>query len=335
MSSLSIGDLSQAYQTRRQMAQLKSDVARHGMELSTGQTASLSRTVAGDFTPIAGIERALKALDGYRTATSEAATFVETLQVTLENVQSLASGVASGLLLAASSSNPALIEAAGNDARQRFDATIQTLNTRAADRVLLGGVATDGPAMIAPDAMMAALQAEIASETGAAGIEAKVAAWFDSPTGYAAVAYQGSATPLAPFQVGAAEAVQLSVTANDPLLRNSLIGFAMAALVGSGALAGNPPEQASLARAAGERMLTADSGLANLRAEIGSVEARIDEAATRNEAERTALQLARAAIVSVDPFEAASQLEATQTQLETLYTITARLARLNLADFLR
>jgi flagellar hook-associated protein 3 FlgL len=37
----------------------------------------------------------------------------------------------------------------------------------------------------------------------------------------------------------------------------------------------------------------------------------------------------------VDPYEAATKLEAAQSQLEALYTVTARLSRLNLVDFLR
>jgi len=36
----------------------------------------------------------------------------------------------------------------------------------------------------------------------------------------------------------------------------------------------------------------------------------------------------------VDIFESATALEQVQTQLETLYTITARTARLNLTNFL-
>jgi flagellar hook-associated protein 3 FlgL len=39
--------------------------------------------------------------------------------------------------------------------------------------------------------------------------------------------------------------------------------------------------------------------------------------------------------MAVDPFEAASELQTVQTQLETLYTITARSSRLSLVAFLR
>jgi flagellar hook-associated protein 3 FlgL len=47
------------------------------------------------------------------------------------------------------------------------------------------------------------------------------------------------------------------------------------------------------------------------------------------------LEIARADLVAIDPFEAATRMEAAQTQLETLYSVTARLSRLSLVDFLR
>ena len=112
-------------------------------------------------------------------------------------------------------------------------------------------------------------------------------------------------------------------------------GLAMGALVGEGALIADRIEQSALARTAGEQMLGSAGGLAYLRAGIGMVEARIDEAATRNSAEFGSLQMAITAIISVDPYQAASALQETQHQLETLYTITARLSNLRLMDFLR
>ena len=63
-------------------------------------------------------------------------------------------------------------------------------------------------------------------------------------------------------------------------------------------------------------------------------EARLDAAVTRNSAETSALEMTRADLIGVDSFETATRLEASQTQLETLYAITARMQRLNLADYL-
>ena len=111
--------------------------------------------------------------------------------------------------------------------------------------------------------------------------------------------------------------------------------FALAALVGEGALFPDTVERAALTTVAGERMLSADYDLALVRARVGSGEARIDEADARNNAEKYALEIARNEITAIDPYQTAVELEAITDQLETLYTLTVRLSRLSLAEFLR
>lgn len=109
----------------------------------------------------------------------------------------------------------------------------------------------------------------------------------------------------------------------------------MAALLDRGILSGNTTGRQDLAQRAGLSLLTSADERAHLQAHLGRHEAQLSAAETRNGAETSALDIARASILSVDPYEAASQLEATQTRLETIYALTARLSRLNLVDFLR
>jgi flagellar hook-associated protein 3 FlgL len=86
---------------------------------------------------------------------------------------------------------------------------------------------------------------------------------------------------------------------------------------------------------AGERVMTGNDSLIQLAAKIGTSEARIDTALSRNAAEKLTLEIATAELVQSDPFTLATELEAVQTNLETLYAVTARLSRLNLTDFIR
>ena len=44
--------------------------------------------------------------------------------------------------------------------------------------------------------------------------------------------------------------------------------------------------------------------------------------------------MARGGMVGVDGYDTATALQETQARLETLYTLTARLSRLKLADYL-
>jgi flagellar hook-associated protein 3 FlgL len=86
---------------------------------------------------------------------------------------------------------------------------------------------------------------------------------------------------------------------------------------------------------AGQNLLTVQDDLTNLRAGVGFAEARIENFQARTEAERISAEYAKGALLSVDPYEAATRLEDAQFQLESLYSVTVRLSRLNLTSFMR
>ena len=70
------------------------------------------------------------------------------------------------------------------------------------------------------------------------------------------------------------------------------------------------------------------------RIRLGSTEANIINTGVQNDAEKSALETARLGLLSVDPYETAAKLQEAQTQLETLFSITARLSRLSLVNYL-
>jgi len=183
------------------------------------------------------------------------------------------------------------------------------------------------------DDLLAALETAAIGATTAGTVAAAVVNWFADSLGYGAF-YQGG-TPLSPAPIAPGETAELSVTAMDPAIRDTLAAFAMAALLDRGLLAGNAEERARLAQRAGQELLTTEDARITLAARVGSVEAQIEAARTRNSAEGTALGILRSDIGSVDPFEAATRLENARSQLESLYLVTARVSRLSLVEFLR
>jgi flagellar hook-associated protein 3 FlgL len=160
-----------------------------------------------------------------------------------------------------------------------------------------------------------------------------VATWFADPLGYGTF-YLGG-TPLSPAPVAPGEGADISTTALDPTIRDTLAGFAMAALIDRGVLAGNPEERARLAQTAGQKLHTTEDARITLAARIGAVEAQVEAARTRNGAEATALGILRSDIGSVDPYEAATRLETVRAQLEALYLVTARISGLSLVEYIR
>ncbi len=336
MNPVSIGDLARTFQGRQLTTGLKADLSRLTRELTTGVREDISTALSGDFGPMADIERLLTTLKSRQTAASEAGFVTQAMQTSLEAVQENGRALSSALLTVQSADNAATRQIISSNARVRFSMVTSSLNTHAGGRTLFGGGATDRAALASSSDMLAALKTAATGQTTAAGVEAIVDAWFDTPGGgFETVGYLGSVSPMGVFQMGEGERVQPDFRADDPALREVMKGFALAALVGEGVLTGNDAEELQLLNLAGERTIAADQSITAMRADIGIVQERIEASSTRIAAEKTALQLARNELIAVDPYEAASELEATYTQLETFYTVTARLARLNFTDFMR
>jgi len=233
----------------------------------------------------------------------------------------------------ARNATPVQIDTLAADAKGRLASAIGLLNTQASGRAVFSGVATGTVPLGALEDMLTALQAAAAGATTAGQVTAAVNGWFADPLGFGAF-YQGGG-PLSPTPIAQGEAADLSTTAMDPALRDTLAGFAMAALIDRGVLAADATERGRLAQQAGQQLTSTADARTTLQARIGTVEAQIEAARTRNSAEETSLGILRSEIGSVDPYEAGTRLEAIRSQLESLYLVTARVARLSLAEYLR
>jgi flagellar hook-associated protein 3 FlgL len=336
MKPISLGDMAQTFMLRRMSGSLKQDARVAAQELTSGQSANISQRLRGDFSHLSGLEGSLTKLNGYRAATDRAALTTNAMQTTLRYIDSLTDDIGINLLGAGTAADVGTMSSTINDASQRFDAVIRALNTKLGDSTLFAGVASDGPAIASSDVILTALETAIydAGAVTAPDIEAAVTAWFDAPAGFASVGYLGGQS-LSSLAISPEDKVDLSITAADPALRDTLKALALAALVGRETSIPDAATGMDLTRRAGTALLQSQSDRALLAGRLGLSEARIDQAQTRNQAEGFTLQLARADLLAIDPYEAATRMEAAQNQLETLYSVTARLSRLSLVDFLR
>ena len=331
---ISLGDMAQTFLQRRQNFDLKAEVQRRSQEMTTGIALDMGRHVAGDFAPLAGIDSALARLQGYRRTTSEAELFTGAMQTALGTVEDTATLLAPVLFSASTSANVGSVAAAGREARQAFDTIVSMYNTRLGDRALFAGDETARSPLVNADTLLAQMEVAITGAVSVGDVEAALDTWFSDPLGFMTQAYQGGAV-LDGLPVGPGQVARIDVTAADPAIRETLKGFAMAALLDRGLFAGQDAARVQVMRRSGEVLAEGASSRAHMAGRLGTTEGQIAAAAARNMAEVSALEIARNGLVSLDPFEAATKLEAAQSQLEALYTVTARLSRLSLVDFLR
>jgi flagellar hook-associated protein 3 FlgL len=333
MTRISIGDASLTSILRRQGAFLKGEVQRASTEVVTGKQSDLGAALRGDFSPLLAIDASLSRLTAYHSTTQDAAFQAQAMQTSMATLTSLSGEISATLMRSIDFPTPAQVNTAAADARGRLATAVGVLNAQTGGRSVFAGVETGRAPLGSAEDLLSALQTAATGATTAGQVESAVRGWFADPLGYAAF-YQGGAG-LSPIAIAPGETADLSVTALDPAIQETLTGFAMAALLDRGVLAGDHEARAELAHRAGLTLHVSQDQRTVLAARIGTVEAQIDAAKTRNTAEDSALKILRSDVGSVDPYEAASRLQTVQAQLESLYLITSRVSRLSLTEYIR
>ena len=209
------------------------------------------------------------------------------------------------------------------------------LNGDIGGRSLFAGAATKTTPLEDASTLLNTLEFLIAGAATPADARLAAETWFNDPSGFSATIYQGSTDDLSPFRVGDGEDVTVNIRADNESLRDALMNVALASLASSNALSFNSSQRAELQRDSGIALQSNQEALTNVRAQIGTAEARLDAIETRNAAEKTSLEIARNDLLGADPFETATKLEDVQFRLQSIYAVTARLSDLSLVNFIQ
>ena len=335
MSGFSIGDLAQTFMLQRRGAALKAEMTRLNEELATGQVSDVKSVLAGNVSYLADIERDLKSLSGYRVAATEAAQFADSTQAALDRLDADVGDLGTALVTTASSALGPVLDQLSTDAAARLDAMVGTLNTTTGGRSLFAGAASDQLAVADADVIMTGVRAATAGQTTVSGIIQAARQWFDDPNGFAATAYSGASEDMARFRVAKDETIGVQLKADDDVFRDVLMHTAVAALAADPAFSLSTAERQDLLVQTGSSLSSARSNLTATQANVGASQARLETLITRNATEETTLNYAKGALLQADPYETATELEAVQFQLQSLYTITARMSDLSFVNFIR
>lgn len=331
----SIGDLAISFSNRSANVRIRTEMNTLVQELTTGRKSDIRSALSGELGPIAMIERSLSNATAYQTVINETELFLTTVQNSLSLVSEQLETLASAAFDMGNTSNPSLIANFGKQSRNQFESLVNTLNTSVAGRSLFAGNETATQPLGDPANILDDLVAALPPDALAEDVLTAVDAYFAVGGGFETARYLGSNTDLSPFRLSPKDVVTFDITANTDEIRGALAATATAALLDRGVLSNNNREQNSLIRQAGLNLFEASTGVITVRGEVGVLENRLETARTRNSVETDTLAMARAEMVGADPFETATRLQMVQTQLDTFYTLTARLSQLNLTGYLR
>lgn len=333
----SIGDQSRSYQMRLSQYLLKSRLDRLNKEVTTGLKDDIPLALNGDLSRISHIENRLTMLDAYQQSASEAKSMFEAMQSTLERIQTVVETIGPNIINQAEGSPDEVLRLNATEATEEFRSIWGALNTSMGGRHVFSGTRTDTAPLNSFENMISGLDSAVAGAVMATDISNRISTWFDAPVGtggFSDMIYHGSNSGSNTIAVSFEQKVGSSLTANSEELRSTLKGMAIMTYVAEFGAGLDSATIRELSSTAGLELFSASTDLINAQAMLGIQEATISQAKTRNTAEYSSLSIARSNLISADPYETATALKETEATIQSLYTLTARLSRLNLTDYL-
>jgi flagellar hook-associated protein 3 FlgL len=335
MSWMPLGSLALPHHLHRQGVGLRNEIARLSQELTTGTVASPARHLKGAIGPLATIDARVTRNEAYAQATAMAATRADAVQNVLTGIEALRQQTADRMLASATAGTTgAALGVDGQAAAGAFADAVSALGLTTGGAAPFSGTASESAPLIAAEDMLAALSPLVTGLDSAEAVAAAISAAFMDPGGLFESSFYTGGDAARGGAIGDARFADALPTAADPALRQTLAALATGAMLADPALGLSGTQRNALARAGAEVLMSAATGMTALQARVGEGQSALDRHATRLATESDGLALARQALIGADPYEAATQLEQAQTQLEMLYTVTARTARLNLAGYL-
>lgn len=329
------GDMSRHLALGRHSARLKADVSSLSKEITTGLVGDKARHLNGKLSFLAGIEQRIEFATARKSIAQNSANLLATQQSALAGISARSESVYLELLQTPPGENYAQLDRQINALDAAFVDAVKLLNTSFAGRSIFAGVAGDRPALAPAQDILQALAADLSPGLDGAGLSAEIDAWFAEGGGFDTAGYLGGDAVPEALNVGEGLEISFEITAQASPIRQTLAGLAKGAVLATGVFDGAPAEKLDALRAAASTLAASNTGLIDLAAQVGVQEERAARAVSAAEAEQTAMSIARTELVSADPYETATKLEQAMSQLELIYSLTARLSRLTLADYLR
>ena len=332
MTSINAPDLVSFARLSRAIADIKSraDVARG--ESVTGRREDVTAATNGDVGSAHLLKKAVADAQAFQELLVVSKIRAERTQNSLGAVGGEAVRIGTDALAAIGRNDSYALNTLAVEARAAVFNVFSSLNVTEGGRALFSGDASDRLPFGNPEVLLSEIEAIVAGASDAADAQAQINTYFNDPAGgFATNIYQGGDNKVAPVEIAPGVRIDVSATAADQPIKDLLQGLVGLAVQNSASFADSTAFLEGNAAAA----LDADGDITELRGVIGVGEAQISQAIVRYEAEETILTSLFNEKTGRDQFEAASELQLLETQLEASYLLTARLARLSITNFIQ
>ena len=349
MKATSVSTAAITNATREARLGLQGKLAIGQKEATTGRLADVGETLGYLTERTISLRQDVDRLETFKDTNVIASTRLDMTQTTLESVTSSAQSFLTTLVAARATRSSAGV--AVTDAKEKLTSFIADLNSAQNGAYIFSGINTDvkpvseyfsTPASSAQTAVAAAFSTEFGVAQGAAGAElidgAQMTAFldgsFDALFGAAnwSTTWSSASDQNITTRISTNERVETSTNANEEAFRKLASAYTMIADFDVESL-GEEAYTVVLDRAIA---LVGQSigDITQIRAALGSSQERIENATTRADAQLKVMIEHITSLEAVDPYEAMSNVNALLTQIETAYSLTARLQNLSLISYI-
>ncbi|MGE5510103.1 MAG: flagellar hook-associated family protein [Bacteroidota bacterium] len=335
--------------TRLSLMKLQSRLQIAQKEVASGRLADVGLSLGAKAGETVSLRQEHTRLTAMKDTNAEVLSRLDLTQSSLKGMIQTAQDFLSQLIGARSSeSGPEVIKA---QAMTGLNSFIDTLNTSFNGAYLFSGINADvKPLADYEQTPTGPAQQAVANEfltafgvaQGAPGTEtitpAAMATFLDGafanlfdPTGWS-TNWSSASDQNMRSRISTYELVESSVNANDVSFRELASAFTMVGDLGVTTLSGDT-YQTVIDRAI-KLVGDAVTGMSKLQSNLGTVQERVNKANDRMSIQIDILSAHIGTLESVDPYEASTRVNGLMTQIETAYSLTARLQKMSLLNYL-
>lgn len=315
---------------------VKRSLMQLSQELTTGVTSDVRSTLRNDLTHQMDWEHRLLANSVQDKTLSEALVKIQAKQSVFGSINDTIVSFANSVETTGIGSAVASTNVLSKNAKTLLEQVVSQLNTRAAGQTLFAGTDTDLVSMASVEDTMTSVKASIGPVATVDDVVQGVKDWMNDPVaGYQAIAYLGSTDDPSPIRLTSNRTISETSKADHEALQAVVENLILATLSSDETFAPSEIIQVDLLQTSSNGLRSADASLIELRASLGFVEAELERQKVKTSAETSTLEQLRANVLGIDEYEVASKLQETELQLEKIYAMTARSARMSLLEYLQ
>lgn len=336
MTFQSLGDLAQSLTLSKARQRAEQNITRYSQELTTGLTSVKRSRLRSDFSALSDWERTKSAATVREKTLSEAITRLQAKQQVLASISQDVLALSNDMILATTTGTEPDQYMVSDRAKSVLSEALARLNTRAVGHAVFAGEQTSQSAFSDGETVLASLKAAVSGAVTAEDVFLGVQAWIDDDvSGFGTVAYLGGDEPGPPIRLDSGRVTQDDIKGNDPALKAVIESLALAALSRDSDFALGSAASNKLLQAASNGLRKAQSQMTSLEARLGQLESEAYQAKVRASSEIATTQMLKADAFSVDQYVTATKLQNAELQLEKIYALTARSARMSLLEYMR